>query len=96
MRSPLIEQKCSKTSQFLKDPKYLQNTSIEWELTSNLFPESSPFREDPANWSKGSHNYPLKFKFVFEACALGSSMFSFSNHVLDGVELIRMRMGFQL
>ena len=65
------------------------------ELNSNLFPESSPFREDPSNWSKGSHNYPLKFKFVFEACALRSPASSLSNHVLDGVELIRMGMGFQ-
>ena len=70
--------------------------SIERELTSKLFPESSPFGEDPSNWSKGSHNYPPKFKFVFEACPRSSPTFSFSNHVLDGVELIRMRLGFQL
>ena len=31
---------------------------------------------------------PLKFKFVFEACALSSPAISFSHHVLDGVELI--------
>ena len=65
------------------------------ELNSNLFPESSPSKEDPSNWRKGSHNYPLKFTFVFEACALRSSAFSLSNHDLDGVELIRMGMGFQ-
>ena len=65
------------------------------ELNSKLFPESSPFREDPSNWSKGSHNYPPKFKFVFEACPLSSPASSLSNHVLDGVELIRMGMGFQ-
>ena len=65
------------------------------ELNSKLFPESSPFKEDPSNWSKGSHNYPFKFKFVFEACALRSPASSLSNHVLDGVELIRMGMGFQ-
>ena len=39
---------------------------------------------------------PLKFKFVFDACPLSSPAFSFSNHVLDGVELIRMGIGFQL
>ena len=65
------------------------------DLTSNLFPEFSPFRENPTNRSKRSHNYPLKFKFVLEACALRSPAFSLSNHVLDGVELIRMGMGFQ-
>ena len=60
------------------------------KLTSNLFPESFPFREDSSNWSKGSHNYPLKFKFVFEACPLSSPASCLSNHVLDGVELIRI------
>ena len=65
------------------------------ELNSKLFPESSPSKEDISNWSKGSHNYPLKFKFVFEACALRSPASSLSNHDLDGVELIRMGMGFQ-
>ena len=65
------------------------------KLNSKLFPESSPSKEDTSNWSKGSHNYPLKFKFVFEACPLSSPASSLSNHVLDGVELIRMGMGFQ-
>lgn len=65
------------------------------ELNSKLFPESSPFKEDISNWSKGSHNYPLNFEFVFEACALRSPVSRFSNHVLDGVELIRMGMRFQ-
>ena len=64
------------------------------ELNSKLFPESSPSKEDPSNWSKGSHNYPLKFKFVFEACALRSPASCLSNHDLDGVELIRTGMGF--
>ena len=63
------------------------------ELTSNLFPEFSPFREDP---SKALITIPLKFKFVFEARPLSSPAFSLSNHVPDGVELIRMGMGFQL
>ena len=35
-------------------PKSLQNTSIETELTSNLFPEFSSFIEDPSDWSKSS------------------------------------------
>ena len=91
----MIEQKCSKTSRFLKDPKSLQNTCIERELTSKLFPESYPFGEDPSNWSKGTHNYRPKFKFVLEAFPLSSPAFTLSNHVLDGVEFIRMRMGFQ-
>ena len=65
------------------------------ELNSKLFPESSPFKEDPSNWSKGSNNYPLKFKFVFEAGVLPSPASSLSNHVLDGVELIKMGMGSQ-
>ena len=65
------------------------------ELTTKLFPEFSPLKEYSSNWSKGSHNYPLKFKFVFEACTLRSPASSLSNHVLDGVELIKMEMGFQ-
>ena len=31
---------------------------------------------------------PPNFKFVYKACPLSSIAFSFSNHVLDGVELI--------
>ena len=60
MWSPLIEQKRSKTSQFWKDPKCLQNASIERELTSDLFPEFSPLREDPSDWSKSSLSVQIR------------------------------------
>ena len=67
------------------------------ELNSKLFPESSQLllKKTPQTGAKALITIPLKFKFVFEACALRSPAFSLSNHVLDGVELIRMGMGFQ-
>ena len=92
----MIERKCSKTSQFLKDPKCLQNTPIEGNQLQTYFQSPLLLEKTPQTGAKALITIPLKFKFVFEACPLSSPAFSLSNHVLDGVELIRMGMGFKL
>ena len=91
----MTEQKCRKTSQILKDPKCLQDTSIEGNSIQSCFQSPLLLEKTPQTGAKALITIPLKFKFVLEACVLRSPASSLSNHVLDGVELIRMGMGFQ-
>ena len=65
------------------------------ELNSKIFQSPLLLEKTPQTGAKALITIPLKFKFVLEACVLRSPASSLSNHVLDGVELIRMGMGFQ-